>query len=621
MLHSMQHSAPHGMVDPATRVRIAPISPRRPWIWLALAITVYGGLLRYEALVANYAWAGQPAWSASLSRYAMPVAARLRPRQVTWGKTSDLFTNGDPKNYLRFAREMTHFYQAHVREPVFLASTRAWLWLCGDRDIGLGFASVAGSTAAVFATYLLGAAAFSPVVGLLAALALAIEFHAIALSIEGWRDDTFMFAVSLAGAALTSFWKNPTPLRGALAGIAMAAACLTRITALSFVLPALAFLAVAAWRSPRRKAAFHSLGVAVLVGAGLVAPYLINCALATGDPLYAINYHTQYYRAAEGGSLDHPQSALAYVSGKLAARPVGTMDTAVQGLITFPFLNKWHGFVHWYSWLPGLLLGPAAVGLVCAVFSPTGRLLLLLLITSLTPYAVTWSVGGGGEWRFTQHAYPFYLVLGAWVGVSCVRWLAIAARGGARWDRASLVPRLAQAAVALLIVVLAVVWQRGVPLLAAGEALRSGEDVTLTAGDRDAWVFSDGWSPPVLGGVPFRIARATVTAIRVPVADRSDFSLTLRMDPAETADEERQPRVTVFLDRRAIAQLRLTRDPLRMGSYRIRITGHPPRAFSRLELVASHTVPAADAGLHFRTEPPDSPVAFRLWYVRVNPES
>jgi hypothetical protein len=42
--------------------------------------------------------------------------------------------------------------------------------------------------------------------------------------------------------------------------------------------------------------------------------------------------------------------------------------------------------------------------MLCALFSGTGRFMLLMLFTSLIPYAVTWSVGGGGEWRFTQHA-------------------------------------------------------------------------------------------------------------------------------------------------------------------------------------------------------------------------
>jgi hypothetical protein len=619
MLSCMSRPAPAAEVTGAAENRAAlAISPRHVWIWLACLVTVYGGLLRFEALVANYGWMGQPAWSASLARYATPIARELRPERVTWGETRDPYVNGDPINYLRFAREMTHFYQAHVREPVFLAWTRAWLWLCGGRDIGLSFASAAGSTAAILATYLLGAVAVSPLVGLLAALGLAVEFQAIALSIEGWRDDTFMCMVALSAAALLGLGTRPTPLRGVLAGVAMAGACLTRITALSFVVPAMLWIVVANRRQLARTG--RGLALALLTASALVAPYLINCARATGDPLLAINYHTRYYRAAEGRSTDRPESAFAYVSGKVINRPVSTFDTAMQGIISFPFVNKWHGLGHWHDRLPALVRWPAAVGMLCALFSGTGRFMLLMLFTSLIPYAVTWSVGGGGEWRFTQHAYPFYLVFAAWTVVAGGRWFASAIRGRTRWmpERRSL--RLTQLGVVVAIVIAGALWQRGLPLLAANEALREGEAVTIVAGDRDSWLFEGAWSDPVVGGVPFRIARATVTAMRLPVGGRSDFWLTLRIDPAETEDPARQPRVTVYLDRRPVAQLRLSRDPARMGSYRIRIADHPTRTFSRLELVASHMVSAREAGPFFTSVPPDAPVAFRLWYVRVDPD-
>jgi hypothetical protein len=595
-------------------------SLRRPWIWLALLVTVYGGLLRYEAVVSNYGWMGQPGWSATLSRYAMPLARQLRPERVAWGETRNPYVNGDPINYLRFAREMTHFYQAHVREPVFLASTRFWLRLCGDRDIGLSFASAAGSTAAILATYLLGAMAFSPLVGLLAALALAVEFHAIALSIEGWRDDTFMCMVALAAAALVALRRAPTPARGLLAGVAIAAACLTRITALTFALPALVWIVAATWRRPPAEVVRRSVGLAFLTAAALVAPYLVNCARATGDPLLAINYHTRYYRAAEGGSTDRPVSALSYAYEKLVSRPVSTLDTATQGIISFPFVNKWHGFGHWHPLLPGLLQGAAAFGLLCALCSASGRFVLLLLFTSLIPYALTWSIGGGGEWRFTQHAYPFYLVLAAWAAVEVGRWVSSAMRGRTLWLPHPTRERYVQVALIAAVVGVFVAWGGAMPLLVADEVLRAGEAATITAGDRDSWTFQGSWSQPVRGGVPFRIAQSTLSSLRVPVGGRSEFWLTLRIDPAETADLDRQPRVAVYLDRRLVAQLRLARDPGRIGSYRIRITDHPDRMFSRLDLVASHTVPAREAGPHFASLDPAAPVAFRLWYVRVDPE-
>ena len=41
--------------------------------------------------------------------------------------------------------------------------------------------------------------------------------------------------------------------------------------------------------------------LSLFVTTALVAPYLINCARAFGDPLYSINYHTKFYRARENG--------------------------------------------------------------------------------------------------------------------------------------------------------------------------------------------------------------------------------------------------------------------------------------------------------------------------------
>jgi hypothetical protein len=81
----------------------------------ALLITVYGGLLRFEALVANYGWMGQPGWSRALEQQVVPMIKRLRPASIVWGPNPNPYVGGDPINYLRFAREMRSFYQAHVR--------------------------------------------------------------------------------------------------------------------------------------------------------------------------------------------------------------------------------------------------------------------------------------------------------------------------------------------------------------------------------------------------------------------------------------------------------------------------------------------------------------------------
>ena len=98
---------------------------------------------------------------------------------------------GDPFSYLRYAREMVGFYDAHVREPLFVFATRVCLGLPSQQDVAVGCASAFFSTLAVPAVFLLGARACSRRVGLAAAALFAIEPDVVRLSAEGWRDDAF----------------------------------------------------------------------------------------------------------------------------------------------------------------------------------------------------------------------------------------------------------------------------------------------------------------------------------------------------------------------------------------------------------------------------------------------
>jgi hypothetical protein len=149
---------------------------------------------------------------------------------------------GDPYGYLLAAREDKWFYDAHVREPLFVFATKGLLHLTGGHDIAVNIASVAFSTLAVVGTYLLGAATFTPVVGVAAASLLTIERQSLALSAEGWRDDLFTCLVVLFALAVVRLRGRPTFGRGLVAGLAGGLACLTRVTAFSFLLPAYAWL-------------------------------------------------------------------------------------------------------------------------------------------------------------------------------------------------------------------------------------------------------------------------------------------------------------------------------------------------------------------------------------------
>jgi hypothetical protein len=575
-------------------------------------ITFYGALLRFEALAGGYGHQGQPRWGQALEHRLVPLARALHPQAIVWPPVAEPYVGGDPINYIRYARDMRHFYQAHVREPMFLAATKLFLWLTGGRDIAVSYASAASATLAIFATYLLGAAMWSRAVGLAAAFALAIETQAIAWSVEGWRDDTFMLFVTLTTWSLVRLHQQPDRRTGLVAGICAAAACLTRISALSFVVPALAWIALAPPARPRGTA--RPAAIAALTCGLLVAPYMINCWRTFGDPLYALNYHTLYYRQVEGLPPDESVGALEYARTKLSARPIATIDTGLQGLVTVPFYNKWHGWGTWSGAIGPVLRVCGGIGLLAALWFPLGRLILLIVFTSLAPYALTWSVGGGGEWRFTQHVYPIYLTLAC--AVPAAAWTFAASSVRSRRilvTRAQLV-RVA-ATLALLTVGCVAFWLA--PLLVVREALAAGDAVTIAASDRNRYFFMGRWSDPIdYGNVIVRVAEAEIVSVRLPLPDES-YAMTLRVDPALTADPARQPRVTVFFNRRPLAELDLTRDPDRMGSYRLEVPKELVRPWSRLDLMASHTVAARDAGDPFEAVQPDRPVAFRFWYVRL----
>jgi hypothetical protein len=588
---------------------------------LVALITIHGGLLRLESLHARYGWMERPPWVAAFEARAVPVARHLRPPQVAWGPDPDGYVGGDPINYLAYARDMQSFYQAHVREPVFLALTRGFLEAMDDKDVALSYASGAAGTLAIPAAYLLGSL-WSPLVGLGAAAALAIEFDAITWSVDGWRDDTFMLLVTLTTWALIRLRRNPSTMNAAMVGVTAALACLTRLSALTFVVPGLIYAAVS--NDVPQPRAMRRVALAGAVTIALVIPFLINCARVMGDPFYAVNYHTRYYRAAERLTPDESVSALQYVSSKFTSRPVHAIDTAFVGLVVFPYRNKWNGFRPWSPHIGPALFWCGVAGLLLALTGRDGRLLWLILITSLIPYAMTWAVGGGGEWRFTQHVYPLYLV-GAFGAVVAAGWaLAAVLRG--RLDVRQQLSRRRAIAIAAVASALALgyAWYRYAPLIIFREAIAAGEAAGIVAGQRDGAFFAARWSEPhPEGAISVRAALAEHVSVHVPVPRRaSDYLVTLRVDPAETADPAFQPKVTAYFNGRVVAQLHLVMQEGRVGSYRFTVPAEMADwRVGRLDLVSTHTVHAGEAGRHFVWLPPTTPVAFRLWYVRVEPVS
>jgi hypothetical protein len=389
-----------------------PLGPRlgRGAILLpAVLIVLYGGALRLEAVVREYWGMDAPAWARQLTSavsYVRPQTLKLPPMEPV-----DAPYGGDPAGYLRYARDMERFYDAHLREPLFVFATKIGLAFSGGADVAVSLTAAVFSTLMVWATYLVGCFCFNRRVGLLAAFLLAVERSVIASGADGWRDDAFAFFVLLSALALARLGADPSFKNAVWVGLAGGAACLTRITSLSFFLPALLFSCF--WGGPpSRRRRLEAAGLSLLICAVLVTPYLASCAIALGDPFISINAHTQFYRARAGLPEDPPMSWLQYLSGSFQVTEL--VRNLLVGLTTFPFNNKWLAFNLWLPRSSGVLRVLSVAGMLLFLRCREGRLLLLLLFTALVPFAFTWGLVGGDDLRFTLHAYPLYLLAAAY---------------------------------------------------------------------------------------------------------------------------------------------------------------------------------------------------------------
>jgi len=518
----------------------------------ATLVVLYGGALRFEALVTRY-WEAQgaPGWALD----ARDAVASLRPRYFEWEQNKNPY-DGDPFGYLRFAREPRGLYDAHVREPVFVLAAKLGLWLSGGQDIGLNFASAGFGTLLLAATFLLGARVASPWAGVAAATALAIEQHAVRLSVEGWRDDAFAALATLGVWAVVGLWRAPTRREAVLCGVFGAAACLTRITGLSLLVPGWACIVLFGRGDirARLRAVFLSMGVFAL----LVGPYLTTCAIAFGDPLVSVNYHTGFYRGRVG--LD-ARASMGWSEFLLYGRgPLELLDTMRAGLTSVPFGNKWEGFDPWSFRLGPVLAVAAVAGLLAWLTGAEGVLLLVLLGGVVMPFSTTWDVLGGNEWRFTLAAYPLYLVAGCGLLAATADLAAAPRRWRASWP---LVARRAALAAALGLGALGLA--NGLRYERVAEDLQSGKASRIEAGPLDALFLTRGWSWPASNGnMWLRRSRGRLATIELPLAANGDRAVDLRLDARPPSAS-----TTVFLNGTRLAELTGSGDPERLGLHRV----------------------------------------------------
>jgi hypothetical protein len=410
-------------VAAARRVRGAIAAGAWTWLaarerWLSAAglvlVLALAGALRLDAVMVRYGPFDRPTWLAETEIHTRDrIEGWLRPHSFSWAKIPVPYVGGDPIGYLQFGREMTSFYAAHVREPIFPGAVHLWLRLVDDQDVAVSFASAFFSFLAVPATWWLGRLAYGPWVAFLASLGLAVDHDAVTWAADGWRDDTVLFFAVWVALGLLALWRRPSWPWAVALGVGAAGALLTRVTMLSLIVPGV--LAVLWLGHGPFRARLRTTAIAAVVAAVLAGPYFYNCWRTFGDALYPINVHTGFYRfrAGESAPRPEPMSVGTYLRGRVARDPIGMVKTGAIGLFWFPFENKWVGFDYWYVGLRRFLMGMGAIGLVLMAATPQGRLLWVLLLGTLLPYAFTWGIPGGGEWRFTLPAYPFYLIAAA----------------------------------------------------------------------------------------------------------------------------------------------------------------------------------------------------------------
>ncbi len=571
------------------REKRAALMPKMVAVALCL-VTLLAAALRFEALVIRYWGASAPEWAVAM---ASDIRA-LRPGGFEHAPTSRPY-EGDPFSYLTLARSMGAFYEPSAREPLFPALTRLALSLAGDRDIGINVLSAIGSTLTCVAIFALGVRLLSPWSGLLASLLWAVEWQVISFSVEGWRDDVFSLQVAGCAGALVALHLKPTRRGGILLGIGGGLTLLTRLSALTFLIPGLLSAVLLPSPAPRR----DRLGAALTAMLGMVllaGPFMMACAFGFGDPFYAVNVHAAFYRNRAGLPGLGGSTALQFLAQHL---PWEFVETGVVGLTSYPFENKWFGLGAWRPGFGDTARLLALAGLPVLLWRPGGVVALVVLFSSIAPYAWTWGIPGGSEWRFTLPAYPFYLVSAAIAVEAGFRQIVQTARSGPRTMARAPAVRYGATAVFLLVLTPWVLGQ--LDWLRVRELIGQRRPALIQPGSQARFFFESGWTWARPAG---EAATATITQpearLRLPIPAGVGARVTLRLGSTQEISQQ----VEILLGDRRLGSTSSPRDD--GGTTTVEIAADSPRPGDVVEL-------------RFLRERSSNELALALLWVRIEP--
>ena len=332
---------------------------------------------------------------------------------------------------------------------------------------------------------------------------MAIEYDVVTWGIGGWRDDAFTAAVVFSTCAMLRYARRGSAGAAVALGAIAGTACLVRVTSLSFLLPGLVW-ALHECEGPvggaRKTRSADGLDRRADRGSGVFCDPALGESY--GDPFLAIDIHTAVYRETEGesGITRRSVGGAGHVHLEISLTAVAIGRYCGPRADRIPFHEQVvSGFAPWQSKLGKLLSwsgGDRTVS-ICRFARRAGCCSLIVLATSLVPYMVTWKLIH--DWRFTLHAYPFFLTAAAHAIATATRvvrppWLKARVSG--------ITPSTVAGWTAAALIVGTGVWivQRILPGVVAKESLRHDEAVLVLAGARDAAFFVGGWGPPETAG-------------------------------------------------------------------------------------------------------------------------